>query len=312
MTGTPGTALPGSAQMSPTLAVGIPTRGRPAILRETLADLALQTHAPDQVFVVYYEAKDVGELPSLFPRIRFIQGKGSGGSCSQRNHLLDAAAAGGFDLIFIQDDDFFAQRQYLERAVEVFARDPEVVGATGRILHNGATGPGYTVDFARGVLAPITQAPTLAEAPPRPAFNTDGCNMVFRMRVVRDHRVRFDETMPGYAWYEDIDFSRRMLPYGKLVHVPGTQGIHLGAKVGKTSGRRYGYSQVANPVYLARKGTFPWPNAWRSIGRNLLANAAKTLRPEPYIDRRGRLEGNLLGVRDLLKARLHPERITDL
>ncbi len=292
----------------PTLAVGIPTRGRPAILAETLADLQLQTLQPDRIFVVYLQPSDVGDAPSRFPHVQFIQGTGSGGSCPQRNHLLEAAA-GDFDLIFIQDDDFFAQREYLVRAVEAFERNPEVVGLTGRILHNGATGPGYSVEWARSALRGLPEPPN---APPLPAFNCDGCNMMFRLPVIQEHRVRFDEQMPGYAWYEDIDFSRRLMPWGRLVLLPGAQGIHLGAKVGKTSGKRFGYSQIANPLYLARKGSYGWPNAFRSIGRNLAANCLRSFRPEPYVDRHGRLLGNLLGFRDLLRRKLHPSRILDL
>ncbi len=295
----------------PTLAVGIPTRGRPAILKSTLGDLQLQTLRPDCVMVVYFEPSDIDDAPEQFPNVHFIRGQGSGGSCAQRNRLLEVAGR-DFDLIFIQDDDFFAQRDYLQRAVEAFLRDRSVVGITGKILHNGAAGPGYSVEFARSVLSAISQVPTLEEQPPRPAFNTDGCNMAFRLQVIQDHGIRFDEQMPGYAWYEDIDFSRRLLPYGSLVLLPGAQGIHLGAKIGKTSGRRFGYSQVANPIYLARKGTYAWPNALRSVGRNLAANLAHSVKPEPYVDRHGRLRGNLLGFRDLLRGRSHPGRILDL
>lgn len=294
-----------------TLALGIPTRGRAAILKETLTDIALQTYAPDAIFVVYFQASDIDNAPALFPHVKFIQGTGDGGSTAQRNCLLEAVGD-RFDLIFIQDDDFFSQREYLERTVEVFATRPDVVATTGKVLQNGATGPGYSVEHARAVVGRIKSVPTLAQQPPRPAFNTDGCNMGFRLAVVQKHNVRFDERMPGYAWYEDIDFSRRMLPYGAIVEVPGSQGIHLGAKVGKTSGVRFGYSQVANPVYLFQKGVFPMHRVLRSIGRNLAANVARTIAPEPYIDRRGRLRGNMHGFRDFLAGRLHPGRILDL
>ncbi len=292
-----------------TLAVGIPTRGRAAILKETLADLGRQSRPPEAIFVTYIEASDIGDAPELFPQVRFV--KGSGGSCEQRNHLLDAAGD-GFDLIFIQDDDFFAQRDYLLRVEQVFAADPRAVALTGRILSNGATGPGYTVEYARKKLAAIAAAPTVDQEPPFPHFNTDGCNMAFRLGVIRREGIRFDEQMPGYAWYEDIDFSRRLLPFGVILMVPSAQGIHLGAKVGKTSGRRFGYSQVANPIYLARKGTFPWFNAVRSVLRNLLANVVRSLAPEAYVDRRGRLSGNLSGLRDLWNGKLHPGRILQM
>ncbi len=300
-----------SAAASPlSLALGIPTRGRPLILRETLRDLARQTRKPDRIFVVYFEAKDVLDAPSEFPEITFIQGTGSGGSCAQRNHLLDAAR--GHDLIFVQDDDFFAHPSYLERAVEVFAADRDVVGFTGKVLADGTTGPGYTVEWARGVLAGVQSTPTLAERPARPAFNCDGCNMMFRLPVVHQHRMRFDEQMPLYAWYEDIDFSRRMMLYGKVVTTDGSQGIHLGNKGGKTSGRRFGYSQVANPVYLWKKGSFPFHRVVRSIAKNFAANAVKSFRPEPYVDRQGRLDGNFLAFRDMVRSRLHPGRILEL
>ncbi len=303
--------MTGSAAAPPlSLALGIPTRGRPLILKETLKNLARQTRRPDRTFVVYFEPKDVLDAPAAFPEVTFIQGTGSGGSCAQRNHLLDAAA--GHDLIFIQDDDFFAHPAYLERAVEIFALDPEVVGFTGKKLADGATGAGYTVEWARGVLRGVQSTPTLAESPARPTFNCDGCNMMYRLAVVREHGMRFDEQMPLYAWYEDIDFSRRMMRYGKVVIADGAQGIHLGNKGGKTSGRRFGYSQVANPIYLWRKRSMPLWFALRSIAKNFMANLVKSRRPEPYVDRQGRLDGNFLAFRDLLRSRMHPGRILEL
>ncbi len=294
-----------------TVAVGIPTRGRPGILRETLQDLRLQTVTPRAVVVAYLHPSDVGDAPGLFPEVRFLQTEGPGGSCSQRNRLLDAMPE-SCDLVFIMDDDCYLHRQYLERMVETFTGDPAVVGGTGIVLENGAKGPGLTGEHARRLLGGIAHAPTPAEQPLRPAFNTDGCNMAFRHALLRQLGLRFDERMPGYAWYEDIDFSRRLMPYGRLVVVPGALAVHLGAKVGKTSGLRFGYSQVANPVYLAHKGTYPWSHAVESITRNFAANLLKSVRPEPYIDRHGRLRGNLLALRDWVGRKMMPDRILGL
>ena len=293
------------------LAVGIPTRGRPAILKETLEDLDRQSRLADEVFVVYMEPSDIGDAASVFPKVRFLRGQGLGGSCSQRNQLIDAAA-GRHDLIFIMDDDCYLQREYLERVEQTFAADASVVAATGRLLANGATGPGLTGEYARSLLGGISSVPTLEAARPQEVYNTDGCNMAFRMDVLTKRKVRFDEMMPGYAWYEDIDFSRRLLPFGKVVMVPGAQAVHLGVKVGKTSGKRYGYSQVANPIYLARKGVVSWLFAVNRMGRNILANAVKSLKPEPYIDRDGRLRGNCLALRDWVQGRVRPDRILEL
>ena len=82
-------------------------------------------------------------------------------------------------------------------------------------------------------------------------------------------------------------------------------------KSGRSPGVRLGYSQVANPIYLARKGTMAWPLARTHMSRNMLANTARTLRPEPWVDRRGRLKGNLLALWDLARGRLDPRRILE-
>jgi hypothetical protein len=83
-------------------------------------------------------------------------------------------------------------------------------------------------------------------------------------------------------------------------------------KFGRGSGLRLGYSQVVNPVYLGRKGTYPWNRALRSIARHLLLNLLRSPFPEPWVDRWGRLRGNALGLWDLLRGRAHPGRVLEL
>ena len=76
--------------------------------------------------------------------------------------------------------------------------------------------------------------------------------------------------------------------------------------------RRFGYSQIANPVYLARKGTYPWNRALRSMARHWAMNLARSPFPEPWADRWGRFRGNMLALADLLRGRLRPGRIEEL
>jgi GT2 family glycosyltransferase len=305
----PGTGQP--ALM--TLAIGIATRGRPGVLQETLADLALQTRPGEGIFVAYTDPADIEDAADQFPHVRFVKGAAeTGGSCAQRNRLLNAAAGDAFDLIFFMDDDFYLQREYLERLTQVFVSDPSVLGATGKVIADGAKGVGLTGAYARAKLKTIAELPSLEEQPPVPAYNTYGCNMAFRMEALLRLQIRFDEELPAYGWYEDIDLSRRLLPFGKLVRIPSAQGIHLGVKTGRTSGKRFGYSQVANCIYLSRKGSYPWREARWSILRNMLANMARSVRPEPYVDRRGRLLGNFLALWDLARGRMHPRRILEM
>jgi hypothetical protein len=124
--------------------------------------------------------------------------------------------------------------------------------------------------------------------------------------------LRFDERLPLYGWQEDIDFTCQLRQRGRVVGMNTLQGVHLAAKQGRTSGVRFGYSQVANAVYLVRKGTVPRGFAYRLMVRNIAANVVKSVRPEPYVDRKGRLKGNLLAAYHVLKGRVDPEYILKL
>jgi hypothetical protein len=38
----------------------------------------------------------------------------------------------------------------------------------------------------------------------------------------------------------------------------------------------------------------------------------RSFRPEPFVDRRGRLRGNMIALADVMRGRLAPERILEL
>jgi hypothetical protein len=61
-----------------------------------------------------------------------------------------------------------------------------------------------------------------------------------------------------------------------------------------------------------RKGTVPPSKAITLMIRNVAANLMRSMWPEPYIDRRGRLWGNLLAASHVLKRRIEPEHILNL
>lgn len=137
--------------------------------------------------------------------------------------------------------------------------------------------------------------------------------MAVRLAPMRAQGLRFDERLPLYGWQEDVDLSRRLAEFGDVVQIDAACGVHLGVKSGRGSGVRLGYSQVANPLYISgkRRG-YPFRRAVAHIARNLAMNVARATWPEPYVDRRGRLCGNLLALFDLTIGRMAPERILDL
>lgn len=286
------------------LAVAIATKGRPHLLREVVAQLDAQTRSPDRVLVCGTEPADLFGLPTGCETLQ-----SPAGLPRQRNAMLDRLE--DCDIVLFLDDDFLVGRDYLAATVDAFASSPSLVGTTGYLVADHARGPGLTVASGQAMLDADSRAggwaPTRAPAP-----HCYGCNMAIRLAVARRHELRFDERLPLYAWSEDMDFSHRLARYGELAKLNGARGVHLGTKEGRSPGRKLGYSQVANPIYLFGKGSYSMGRAARSVGRNVAMNALRSMAPEPWVDRRGRLRGNMTAAFDLLRGRLTPERMLEL
>ena len=289
----------------PNIVVGIATSKRPALLAELVRQLKKQSFQPCKIIISYSIPDDIIQLDKLDIHNGYIELiKGRQGLPAQRNTILDCLTTKE-DIIVFFDDDFFPHIDYLAEIVRAFQTSSDILGLTGHVLADGAQGPGIPSEEANRLNRNFVSTSKIKQ---EDVFNTYGCNMAFRIDAIKKLQMRFDERLPLYAWYEDIDFSRSLLPYGRLVKTYQAVGVHLGNKTGKTSGLRLGYSQIINPIYLAQKGTFPWDHAIKSVARHLLINLLKTLRPEGHIDRRGRTQGNWIGVMDLLKGRVTPER----
>jgi GT2 family glycosyltransferase len=287
------------------IAVGIATSGRREVLTVALEILGRQTCLPDTIVICPISDSDVDrEVLSRCPASTQVI-VGPVGLPAQRNRLL--AAAADSDIIVFFDDDFFVERNYLAILKSIFLANPEVVGATGDLIADGALGPGLSVKQGVEILEAYTHVqrePDLVNC-----YGTYGCNMAFRMDVIKRNSISFDENLPLYGWQEDIDFSRRMARYGRVVRSMNLRGVHLGVKSGKTSGVRLGYSQIANLVYLYRKGSVPRDQALTMMRRNFLANLLRAFHPEPWVDRKGRLKGNAMALVDWCTGRLSPLRI---
>jgi len=290
------------------LVVAIPTTGRAAIVVETIRGFARQTRMPDLMIlsVTGPEDADLTGLEKLPFPIRIVTT--SKGATRQRNRALEELETD--DILTFLDDDFLMAPDYLQRVERIFATHPEVAMATGTVLADGIAGRGFSHAEGNALLAELDNGarPETFET----AYNGYGCNMSMRVGPVFENSLRFDEDLPLYSWLEDLDFSRQLARFGRIVKAAELRGVHLGTKTGRTTGVRVGYSQVSNPVYLVGKGTM---QAWRAqwiMWRNIASNLLKSVRPEPWIDRRGRLKGNLLAARDILLGRLAPGRILDI
>ena len=299
-----GQSRPMPAPGSPNVCLVYATLGRAEVLSRTYAAVARQTLPPTTIIVSSPSVADAGilaEAPGVELRV------GPAGSARQRNRALRDLPEGTEIVVFF-DDDFVPHPRWIEEVAEVFRSRPDVGAVTGNLIADGIKGPGITVE----------EAMALGEAPPRAGidwidghYSPYGCNMAFRADMVRD--MSFDERLVLYGWLEDRDFGAALARRGaKIVKAGRALGVHMGVKRGRVSGVKLGYSQVVNPVYLNRKGTMRVHQVVDHIFRNMASNLAKSTRPEPYIDRAGRLHGNVMGMLDVLRGRLTPEKAARL
>ncbi len=283
--------------------VAIATLGRPQEAAQLVRQLALQTAPPDVIVLSVTKAEDVGGL-AVEPGLEIVYGEA--GLCQQRNRALEVLSD-RTDLVVFFDDDYLPSVLALERMRAFFERHPEVVGATGRLLADGINSSGISLDAALELITDYDAGPTSDLAIRAQLKGLYGCNMAYRTSAIGEER--FDENLPLYGWQEDIDFAARLLPRGRLVKTHAFAGVHRGVKGARSSGVRFGYMQVINPIYMARKGTMQPRYAAKVLFKNLLANHLKMFRPEPWVDRSGRAQGNWIALADVARARIDPRRV---
>lgn len=283
------------------LIVVVATVGRPELTRKTVELLADQTRRPDEIIVVSVSPKDVEGVTECraAPTVIFSER----GLCRQRNRALQFIGDRA-DIVVFFDDDFIPAPHYLERLEELFEQDPKLVGLTGELIADGIHNEGITFDEAVSLVR--ERADDLAPRQ-RTRLALYGCNMSIRLAAAQG--LAFDENLPLYGWQEDIDFTYQLGKRGTMFSTTRITGVHMGVKGGRTSGKKLGYSQVANLVYLWRKGTMQPGLGGQLMRQNLVSNLLRSFWSEPHIDRRGRLLGNAIALFDWLTGRIDPRRI---
>jgi GT2 family glycosyltransferase len=286
--------------------VGIATIGRPEVLNETLEELRRQTRQPDRIVVSHHTDRDVEDIQTQGRPIVCV--KSPAGLTIQRNAILRMAQ--GFDVVAFFDDDFFPCPNYIEVIEQAFCLNPDYQVVTGCVLADGAKGLGIAPSVARDLVARDQGVPKPLKG--KDTYNGYGCNMSVRLSNVFKHQILFDENLPLYGWLEDVDFCRRLVPFGRIVKIDGARGVHLGVKAGRTKGARLGYSQIANPMYMFRRGTLSWRLTMQTMVKHLAINSVRSIYPESHVDRMGRLRGNVTALSDLMWGRCHPKRMLEL
>lgn len=286
------------------LVVIVPTIGRKELVNLLLSHLEQQSRLPDEVVVSVPDPTHVQPFSASRLHVSYVFGKK--GLCAQRNQALDRIM-GRFDIITFFDDDFLPANDYLATLLEAFESHADWAVIHGNVVQDGVRGPGLSFEQGLSALQSAKPPDKLVVIDHPGAY---GCNMSMRAKQIGT--LRFDERLVLYGWQEDIDFTNQLGRFGRIVSLSSLVGVHLGVKGGRLSGVRHGYSQIMNPVYLLKKGTMPRWFAIDLMARNVAANLAKSLWPEPYVDRRGRLKGNILAAYHVLRGRIEPEFVLNL
>ena len=293
----------------------VATKGRAKETYTLLDFLAKQTYPIEKIIIVGSESNDIAGLEAhpIYDTKQLYISTSVAGSCIQRNSGLDLISdyvknieqQNWFAVFF--DDDFRPAPDWLAQCANTFEKYPDAIGLGGRVVADGVTTGTITELEAEAYLK--TCQVELEEKIGYSFNGLYGCNMAYRGNVAA--KIRFDENLPLYGWQEDLDFGVRAIQQtgGKLIYTNQCLGVHMGVTGGRTSGVRFGYSQIANPIYLAQKGTMNKKYARKTLLRNVASNIFHTVTFDNAKDYKGRLWGNLKATFHLLIGKCHPTNI---
>ena len=286
------------------IAVIVASTNRPEEIEQLLSCLSQQTKRANKVVLSVTSETD---LPNCLPSdVDVILGPP--GLTVQRNRGLERVL-GISDVVVFYDDDFLPTKDSLAGIERLFSVFPNIVSATGEVLYDGVKIGGISHSAASAIVNDYERVPT-AEITTDDILWAYGCNMAFRSSAIGS--LRFDENLPLHGWQEDMDFVARLAKYGDTVKTNAFAGVHRGVNKRRSPGFQLGFSQIVNPVYLVQKGAMSGRKAANLMVRNFLANHIKALRPEPFIDRRGRMLGNWLGIFHVLRGPADPKAMLQI
>lgn len=236
------------------LSVVIATKGRPEVLRETLASVAAADPAPAELIVVDGDPERSAEPVARDHDAVYLNSEP--GLTRQRNRGVERAT--GEVIVFLDDD--VEVEPGLFRALARAYEDPAVLGATGRVMEGDQRRFGNQRSLLRRLLVPGREGTMTRFGYPRrlqdPQGEIDvefmpGCLMSGRAEAVRE--VGFDEELPGYGLAEDEDFSYRLSRRGRLRYLPDAALEHKTTGFRTATSRNFNRMLVVNRTYLFRK-----------------------------------------------------------
>jgi GT2 family glycosyltransferase len=274
----------------PSVSVIIPTKDRVSELSLTLRTLFQQSFVFRQLIIVDQSTTDESRKatdrewqagPAALRdslKLDYIWDPQISGGAVARNRAMEHAQA---EVWLFLDDDVELATDFLERLLEVYARDPEVVGVSGIITNYrrpSAFFRAWSLVFECGPFHDERQpiywnADRLRQCQSVVVRKLGGGLMSFRASSIRG--LRFDDSLHGVSLGEDVDFCARLGPRAKLVIAPRARLKHNQSPVGR-SGDHWLRKHALSAHYLYHRN---WNRGvknrlclvWLSFGHALVA-----------------------------------------
>lgn len=225
----------------PSISVIVPTYGREAPLRDTLADVLKQDYPNFEVIVVdqtlKHEPETQAYLDELAASGKIHLFRVSWASLpGARNYAVRRATG---EIVLFIDDDIVLQSGYLAAHARNYER-PEVGAVAGRVFDRMKLND-FGADWTMEELPPEASDPGIAwyhldlvhTVKPQPVISARGCNMSFRRDLFTKYGLWFDERFRGSAVREESDFCLRLRKTGlKIWYDPEASLVHLGEETG--------------------------------------------------------------------------------
>lgn len=262
------------------IALIIPTRNRPDLLKKLLDSIKLQTVQPDQIIIV-----DGSDTPVKNHIASYLPGQCTyvyvfpPSLTTQRNK--------GIQLLFPEitiagylDDDVELKPDAMEEMFLFWENSPEDVGGAGFNIVNNPP--------RKKVTKAITQFFAITGNPPGRVLKSGFCTAevpltknrssewlcggatLWRRKILEDYK--YDEWYKGWAYHEDAEFSYRVSKKYRLMVVYKAKVDHNPLPYDPSKNRILGKMAVINRFYFVKKNaelSIPW-FYWATLGESLL------------------------------------------
>lgn len=277
--------------MTGTFSAVIPTKGRPAVLRDALASVAAHgAHVLEAIVVDgTREPADEQELAALLsgpnaPRLVYLHAPDDSGLPAARNRAIRVAQG---DYVQFMDDDTTVTEGYFEAMREAFAAS-DVGGVAPNIIDPYASERRIRALLLRlFYIGPFRLRKDELFLDP-PAGLTESNSLpgasAWRRTVFRE--LQFDESLKGPAIGEDLEFSTRAGRKWRLLMQPAARMIHHRSPDERPPSRRVFADKVAFFHYHFRKNMAGSVGDWLAflwLNFGFAADAAVRLQSQPVL-----------------------------